>query len=311
MTHSPIRIAIIGYGKIAIDSHIPAILANPDFELAAVVSARGAGPVGVPVFRTMAELLTSDVAIDAASHCNTPRARLSTALATIGWPLHTMLEKPPAATWTEWQMLADLSAQHPVTVKTAWHSRANAAVEAAADWLADKDTRRVHIQWHENVRKWHPGQDWIWEPGGFGVFDPGINALSIATAILPFTPIVRAARLRFPANRAMPIAADVEFGSLCKNRAMTASFDWDVSGDEDWRISVDTDAGALELSEGGRCLTIDGIEQLHHDNDEYPTLYRQFAAAIRAGNQLIDAAPLRLVADAFLLGQRETVAAFA
>jgi hypothetical protein len=43
----------------------------------------------------------------------------------------------------------------------------------------------VEIVWHEDVRKWHPGQQWIWEPGGFGVFDPGINALSIATRIFP------------------------------------------------------------------------------------------------------------------------------
>lgn len=310
MSHLPIRIAIIGYGKIAADSHVPAIRANSDFELAAVVSGRGEGPGGVPVFRTVDEMLGAGVALDAASHCNTPHARLGTARATIGWPLHTMLEKPPAATWTEWQILEDLSAQHRVTVMTAWHSRANAAVDAAAAWLADKNLRRVQITWHENVRKWHPGQDWIWEPGGFGVFDPGINALSIVTAILPFVPIVRAARLRFPANRAMPIAAEVEFGAVGTDCAVTASFDWDISGDEDWRITAETADGTLELSEGGRCLSINGEVRVQHGNDEYPALYRQFAAAIRAGEQCIDASPLRLVADAFLVGQRETVAAF-
>ena len=43
----------------------------------------------------------------------------------------------------------------------------------------------MEILWHEDVHKWHPGQQWIWEPGGFGVFDPGINAFSIATKIFP------------------------------------------------------------------------------------------------------------------------------
>ena len=43
----------------------------------------------------------------------------------------------------------------------------------------------LKVTWKEDVRKWHPGQEWIWQPGGFGVFDPGINALSIVTKILP------------------------------------------------------------------------------------------------------------------------------
>jgi len=34
----PMRIAIIGYGKIAEDQHIPSIAGNPRFELAAVSS---------------------------------------------------------------------------------------------------------------------------------------------------------------------------------------------------------------------------------------------------------------------------------
>ena len=59
------------------------------------------------------------------------------------------------------------------------------------------------------MRRWHPGQAWIWEPGGFGVFDPGINALSIATSIFaPF--FLTAARLDFPENRDAPIAAALD-----------------------------------------------------------------------------------------------------
>jgi D-galactose 1-dehydrogenase len=39
----PIKIAIIGYGKIAEDQHVPSILANPRFELAATSSRSGPG----------------------------------------------------------------------------------------------------------------------------------------------------------------------------------------------------------------------------------------------------------------------------
>ena len=38
----PIRIAIIGYGKIAEDQHVPSIEANPRFELVASSSRSGA-----------------------------------------------------------------------------------------------------------------------------------------------------------------------------------------------------------------------------------------------------------------------------
>jgi D-galactose 1-dehydrogenase/L-arabinose 1- dehydrogenase len=44
---------------------------------------------------------------------------------------------------------------------------------------------RVQLIWREDVRVWHPGQDWLLAAGGFGVFDPAINALSILTRVLP------------------------------------------------------------------------------------------------------------------------------
>jgi D-galactose 1-dehydrogenase len=310
MTAHPFRIALVGYGKIAIDQHIPAIRANPDFELAAVVSARGEGPQGVPIFRTIDDLPILNLGITAATHCNTPRARLDTALATIGWPLHTMLEKPPTATLTEWQLVEAATQPHQTCTMTAWHSRANEAVLAAMSWLGDKSIKRMHIDWHEDVRKWHPGQDWIWDAGGFGVFDPGINALSIITAILPFTPYVTRARLFIPSNRPMPIAAELDFAARGWGGRMTASFDWRTTGDERWRITIDTDAGQMVLDEGGRHLLVDGQTLLRHGDAEYPALYAEFARLITGTRKLLDAAPLRLVADAFLLGQRHSVAPF-
>ena len=39
----PIRIAIIGFGKIAADQHVPSISANPRLELAATSSRSGQG----------------------------------------------------------------------------------------------------------------------------------------------------------------------------------------------------------------------------------------------------------------------------
>jgi len=43
---------------------------------------------------------------------------------------------------------------------------------------------------------------------------------------------------------------------------------------------------------------------------EYPGLYRRFVELVAAGTSDVDLAPLRLVADAFMLGSRRTVEPF-
>ena len=303
-------IVIVGFGKIATDQHRPSIRDDPNFDLVAVVSERGIGPEGTPVLRSVEELDASGIAYAATAHCNTPNARFDTALSSIRAGKHAMLEKPPAATLAQLAVIAEAAEAAGVTLMTTWHSQANEGVERATAWLADKTLRDVRIDWHEDVRKWHPDQDWIWRTGGFGVFDPGINALSIATAMLPFVPYVRSADLHIPANRAMPIAADIVFGGADWDGTMSAGFDWRETEGECWQIRVDCDEGALLLSNGGRRLAIDGREIVSHDNAEYPTLYRRFASLIERGGSDVHVDPLRLVSDAFLVGERHEVEAF-
>src|SRR3546814_16671658 len=73
--------------------------------------------------------------------------------------------------------LAQTASRCSKTLFTTWHAQYNTAVEEARVRIAQDGLSRARITWIEDVRKWHPGQDWIWKPGGFGVFDPGINAL--------------------------------------------------------------------------------------------------------------------------------------
>ncbi|HEY6917067.1 MAG TPA: Gfo/Idh/MocA family oxidoreductase, partial [Allosphingosinicella sp.] len=194
----PIRIAIIGYGKIAQDQHLPAITADPRFDLVAVADPRDA-PEGVRRFASHKELIGAMAGqLDAISICTPPSARYGIARDAIAAGLHILLEKPPAATFGEIEHLAIAARKAGRTLFTAWHAQHNAAVAAAAKLLAGKTVRALAIEWFEDVRKWHPGQEWIWAPGGFGIFDPGINALSIATRILPMPLLVRAATLRIP-----------------------------------------------------------------------------------------------------------------
>jgi predicted dehydrogenase len=177
----PIGIAIIGFGKIAADQHVPAIRGNDRFKLLATSSRSGAGIE--PCFTDWRALLRETEGLEAVAITTPPgpRMEIATECATAG--LHVLLEKPPTATLSEAEALA--ATAKDATLFATWHARHNPAVTAAADLLAGKRIGAMHITWHEDVHKWHPGQDWIWEPGGFGVFDPGINGLSIATAIFP------------------------------------------------------------------------------------------------------------------------------
>ncbi len=308
----PLSIAVIGLGKIARDQHLPAIAADPGFALAATVS-RTAADFGVPHFPDLAALLAAGVGVDAVALCMPPGPRPAFAAAARAAGLHILNEKPPAAALAEAQAMV---AAPQRTLFTAWHSRFAAGVAPALGWLDGKAIASVHVAWREDVRRWHPGQAWIWAADGFGVLDPGINALSILTLIWPQLGLQHAT-LDFPANRAAPIAARLalagcnsdgsEFGVDC-------DFDWRHAGPDIWRITVKTLSGqTLVLDAGGATLSIDGEAIKLPPMAEYPALYRHFALLCAAGGSDHDLTPLALALGALAAqtnGGRRIVAAF-
>jgi len=301
----PIPIAIVGFGKIAADQHVPAIAEYPRYRLAATSSRSGQGPA--PTYTDWRELLRDCQGLEAVAITTPPAPRYEIARACIAAGLHTLLEKPPTLGLTQVHDLACQAEAQGVTLFTTWHAQHNPAVDAAARALAGKRIAAMDIHWHEDVHKWHPGQRWVWEPGGFGVFDPGINAFSIATRIFPGNLFVDTADLVFPANADTPIAADVRFASPEADGALTASLDWRRSEGEEWTITVRTAGGEeVRLEQGGKRLLIDGREQVAEGPGEYPDIYRQFLQLIDERRSLVDVAPLRLVADCLLAGKRHS-----
>src|SRR5712691_6355241 len=168
---NPIRIAIVGFGKIARDQHLPAIAATDGVTLAAIAS-RNASLANIPHFTTIDDLLREGPAIDAVALCTPPQVRRVQALKALAAGKHVMLEKPPGATVSELDPLVALAAKNGRTLFATWHSRFAPAVEPAREWLAARRIEKVAISWKEDVRVWHPGQGWIWEPGGLGAVDP-------------------------------------------------------------------------------------------------------------------------------------------
>ena len=303
-----IKLAIVGVGKIVRDQHLPAIAANPDFDLVATASRHGTVD-GVPAFKSIEELLADGPEIDAVSLCMPPQYRYEAAAAAIKAGKHVFLEKPPGATISEVDDLKRMADAAGVSLFASWHSRYAASVDTARDYLASSPIKSVKITWKEDVRHWHPGQDWIWEPGGLGVFDPAINALSILTYILPRPVFLQEALLEFPENKAAPIAATLSFRNAA-GLAVDAEFDFRQTGKQSWDIEAVTEKGEMRLADGGSRLHLDG--KLVHDAEdrEYARLYQRFAEIVRAGVSDADTAPLVHVADAFMLGRRKIVEPF-
>ncbi len=298
-----LRVALVGIGKIAVDQHVPALRGSADWELACTVSRKGTVD-GVQAFADMASMLEARPDVQVVSLALPPVPRFVAAEAALKSGRHVMLEKPPGATLAEVHALQALAAERGLTLFATWHSRMAHAVFPAKAWLADKTITRAHITWREDVRKWHPGQDWVFEPGGMGVFDPGINALSILTEILPAPVHLQSAELEFPANRQTPIAARLAFSGN-----VTADFDWRQEGPQTWDIAVETTAGRLDLRMGGNVLEIDGQPAGGQNTimGEYPALYARMAELIAAGQSDVDLAPMVHVADALTLGRRVIV----
>lgn len=305
---SAISIAIVGFGKIARDQHVPALDANGAFELIAVASPHSRLD-RLPHYGDIQALLQALPQLSAVSLCTTPQVRYQAARYALEQGRHVLLEKPPGATVSEVLELVRVARQRGVALFAAWHSRFARAVEPARAWLRGRRIRSLAVNWKEDVRVWHPGQRWIWEAGGLGVFDPAINALSILTRIIPGGLILKDAELSFPANCQTPIAALLQLA--CADGApASVALDFLQTGAPSWDIDVDTEGGRLSLRKGGSLMRVDERPVELPPSEEYPQLYAHFAQLVRERSVDVDLAPLQLVADAFLCGRRVQVAPF-
>jgi D-galactose 1-dehydrogenase len=304
----PVKIALVGLGKIARDQHVPVLAQNRSFELIAVASPRARFD-GLRSYPDLDALLNGMPDVDAVAVCTPPQVRYAIARRALEHDCHVLLEKPPAVTLSEVNALIRLAAERGRALFATWHSRQAAGVEPARQWLMKRSIRRVSVEWREDVRVWHPGQAWIWKAGGLGVFDPGINALSILSRILPDALLLRDAELAIPINCETPIAAKLKLATQ-QETEISMDLDFLHLGMPQWDIDVETDSGQLQLSKGGAVLRIDGETTVSGTDVEYTSLYEHFARLIAERRIDVDLAPFTLVADAFLSGRRISVAPF-
>jgi D-galactose 1-dehydrogenase len=299
---STIRMGLVGFGKIARDEHLPAIAATEGAQLIAVAS-RNASAEGLPSYPDLAAMLAAHPELDAVILCQPPQVRYAAAREALLAGKHVFLEKPPGATLTEVEALVHLAKEQGVSLYASWHSRYAAPVARLREWCAGRVMKSVAITWKEDVHRWHPGQEWIWEAGGFGVFDPGINALSILTAVLDEPVLLTGAAITTPSNRAAPIAASLTM-QTASGAPIACEFDWRQTEPQTWQIHFEAEDGEFTFAQGG-----EDAENTQADEDsalggEYGAMYRHFVGLVRNGESDVDLAPLKLVADAFLCGHR-------
>ena len=300
---SGIGVALVGLGKIARDQHLPSLAADSAFRLAATVSPADRLR-GVPAFADLDAALDAHPEIQAVALCTPPAARAQLARRALLRGCHVLLEKPPCVLPQELDDLRQLALRQGVSLFAAWHSRFAAAVANAGAVLREQDVTGVQVRWKEDHRVWHPGQEWLWQEGGFGVLDPGINALSILTQVLPAPLRFVKAELDCPLDSYMPAAARISLASA--TAPVELELDFLYSGTACWDIVIDTPQSRLVLSDGGARLSIDGQPHPVTQQSEYVALYAHFAQLIRCGEQDADGAPLVIAWAALQQGRRHT-----
>jgi D-galactose 1-dehydrogenase len=263
-------------------------------------------------FPTIEALLDSSVTIDAVAICTPPQQHYEAVRLALASDKHVLLEKPPCTSLAQLDHLVELADTADRTLYQTWHSRHAHGVAPAARLLQERRLQRVRVAWKEDVRRWHPGQTWIWQAGGFGVLDPGINAFSILTQIIAEPLFATSALLFMPSNCQAPIAAEIEL-TTASGVAVMVELDFRHTGTQTWTIDLDTDSGPINLSAGGSVLSV-ANERVEPDANvlagEYESIYSRFAELIAAGVSEVDARPLQLVADVFMVAKHIPVEAF-
>lgn len=308
MPEAPTKVALIGFGKVAREQHLPAIAANRHFELVAV-----ADPVGtcadLPSYPDLRTMIGAGQLVDAVSICTPPAMRSAIAQDALGFGCHVLLEKPPAAVPSQLMALADLAKLKALGLYASWHSRETSCVDLAQSWLADKQIDKVSVVWREDIRKWHPGQDWLLAEGGLGVFDPGINAIAILTEVLPCKIWAESADMLVPVNRDSPISATALLRCDTGGR-VTLDFNFLHTGPEQWDILIEADGQLLELRNCGRELLIDEVKHADAQEEKYARIYRRFACVVEDEQVAADVVPLSLVTDIMAIASISPAAPF-
>ena len=294
-----IRTAIYGIGKIALDQHIPTINSSKNYELVALISNKKLS-LNVPQFSSISELVSSGIFIDAITLATPPAARFDLALEAISHGYNLMLEKPPCSSVEECSILIESAEQAKVTIFAGWHSKYALMISFAREWIKKNGCDHFEIFWKEDYNKWHPDQKWIKKEGGLGVFDSGINALSMMYELMDIDSSPENVLFFRPSNWETPIAASFSLKTN-DNVIGKVEFDWRATGEDIWDIKFFSGSSEMVLSDGGQSMFVDNIPICFEGEklSEYELMYKHFEDAITAKESSFDFKPLQHVLNLY------------
>ena len=334
MTQRPIRLAVIGAGIFARESHLPAILALGDtFELAAISSRTPASAAQfnallaapVAVHHDLADVLARDdiEAVDLALPITAMPAAIEAALAA---GKHVISEKPAAPDVATGQRLLESYARHPGQV---WMVAENYRYEAPfvearevvasgvlgrpvlADWA-------IYVEMRPGNKFYHTA--WRQDPaymGGF-VLDGGVHHAAGLRFVLGEVASVTATATQIQPD--LPPVDTLSAALLFESGAL-ASYSVTFAAGAPWygALQVVGERGALRMQRGGEVeVTVDGQTEVHAVTgfSGIEGEFAAFAAAIREGTPhrnppaetLRDVAVIEAILAAAASGQRVTPA---
>ena len=305
-----VKVALVGLGSIARTEHLPIIMDSTNFKLAATISEEWQDVGGVPNFQTVEALSRSGTSVDALVICTPVMPRFDLACAAVKAGYHVMLEKPPFSSVAECEYVMDLAAASNVCIFSAWHSRYAPFVPEILDWVEENKCSEIEVIWCEDVRKWHPCQDWVKHRASLGVFDAGINALSIVSITHP-TLAPKAVLFDRPGNWQTPISVKAELLSS-DDTHIKVNFDWSTSRRERWQITYRAGVEWFAITQGGSgMIASDGRrDEKVIQHYEYRGVYQDFYEAILSNQSKFDWIALQVAEDMFGVAEWRTVSAF-
>lgn len=299
-------IGLVGCGEITRTQHGPFLLGpanDTGLRLVATADPRQGLGTGLRHYPDHRAMLDGEPALAAVSIASPTGTHFGVARDALLAGRHVLLEKPPTTTLAELEELAAIATEQGRVLVTSYHARHNEAVERLRERLAGRlPPRRIVIEWREDFHRWHAGQTWPWRAGGLGVFDPGINALSVLCHVLPGLPFhVQRARFRIPPGAETPAFVDMRL--TWHGGDGQAVIEWRRGGEDVWDISIDSvdQDGRTEalLLRGVRTLLVDGAAVVTGGEDaEYAGVYRAFHDALERNESSISTQEMRLVEDA-------------
>lgn len=171
----PLRIAVIGAGKIAEGSHVPAVLASPDVRLAALVDPEIERCRRIAARHGIDPKIAVDVRevlghIDAAIIATPNHTHHAVALACIEAGVHCLIEKPLAATVAEGEAIAAAAERQRVVAAVGYSSRFIDAVELLGDLIAKDYFGTIHrFAYQFGTRGgWNPASSYILDRKSIG-----------------------------------------------------------------------------------------------------------------------------------------------